>query len=139
MFFKKIKFILILLLFYHTPLYSKSTTFDNFNSKNLSKYFSGIVASGNEDNSSALNFFNSTKILTLQHDPYLKKYVNSLVLENKIFQAINTIKQNKGKKNTDFFFKQFIKLFHINRSSSICLGIAINCFEENGNKTCIAS
>ena len=50
-----------------------------------------------------LNFFNSTKILTLQHDPYLKKYVNSLVLENKIFQAINTIKQNKGKKNTDFF------------------------------------
>ena len=103
MFFKKIKFILILLLFYQTPLYSKSTTFDNFNSKNLSKYFSGIVASGNEDNSSALNFFNSTKILTLQHDPYLKKYVNSLVLENKIFQAINTIKQNKGKKNTDFF------------------------------------
>ncbi len=103
MFFKKIKFILILLLFYQTPLYSKSTTFDNFNSKNLSKYFSGIVASGNEDNSSALNFFNSTKILALQHDPYLKKYVNSLVLENKIFQAINTIKQNKGKKNTDFF------------------------------------
>ena len=103
MFFKKIKFILILILFYQTPLYSKSTTFDNFNSKNLSKYFSGIVASGNEDNSSALNFFNSTKILTLQHDPYLKKYVNSLVLENKIFQAINTIKQNKGKKNTDFF------------------------------------
>ena len=103
MFFKKIKFILILLLFYQTPLHSKSTTFDNFNSKNLSKYFSGIVASGNEDNSSALNFFNSTKILTLQHDPYLKKYVNSLVLENKIFQAINTIKQNKGKKNTDFF------------------------------------
>ena len=103
MFFKKIKFILILLLFYQTPLYSKSTTFDNFNSKNLSKYFSGIVASGNEDNSSALNFFNSTKILTLQHDPYLKKYVNSLVLENKIFQAINTIKKNKGKKNSDFF------------------------------------
>ena len=100
MFFKKIKFILILLLFYQTPLYSKSTTFDNFNSKNLSKYFSGIVASGNEDNLSALNFFNSTKILTLQHDPYLKRYVNSLVLENKIYQAINTIKQNKGKKNT---------------------------------------
>ena len=103
MFFKKIKFVLILLLFYQTPLYSKSNSFEDFDSRNLSKYFSGIVAFGNKDNSAALDFFNSTKILIDTHDPYLKRYVFSLVLENKVSQAINIIKQNKDKNNTSFF------------------------------------
>jgi len=103
MLFKKIKFVLILLLFYQTPLYSKSNSFEDFDSRNLSKYFSGIVAFGNKDNSVALDFFNSTKILIDTHDPYLKRYVFSLVLENKVSQAINIIKQNKDKNNTSFF------------------------------------
>ena len=103
MFFKKIKFVLILLLFYQTPLYSKSNSFEDFDSRNLSKYFSGIVAFENKDNSAALDFFNSTKILIDTHDPYLKRYVFSLVLENKVSQAINVIKQNKDKNNTSFF------------------------------------
>ena len=103
MFFKKIKFVLVLLLFYQTPLYSKSNSFEDFDSRNLSKYFSGIVAFGNKDNSAALDFFNSTKILIDTHDPYLKRYVFSLVLENKVSQAINVIKQNKDKNNTSFF------------------------------------
>ncbi len=103
MLFKKIKFVLILLLFYQTPLYSKSNSFEDFDSRNLSKYFSGIVAFGNKDNSVALDFFNSTKILIDIHDPYLKRYVFSLVLENKVSQAINIIKQNKDKNNTSFF------------------------------------
>ena len=103
MLFKKIKFVLILLLFYQTPLYSKSNSFEDFDSRNLSKYFSGIVAFGNKDNSAALDFFNSTKMLIDTHDPYLKRYVFSLVLENKVSQAINIIKQNKDKNNTSFF------------------------------------
>tara|TARA_S200000501_G_C20852938_1_gene756485 strand:- start:115 stop:1800 length:1686 start_codon:yes stop_codon:yes gene_type:complete len=100
---KKIKFILIILLFYQNPLYSKSNSLNNFTSKNLSKYFSGIVAFENNDNSAALDFFNSSKILLNRHDPYLKRYINSLVLENKVSQAINLIKNNKGKKNVNFF------------------------------------
>ncbi len=103
MFFKKIKFILVLILFYQTPVYSKSNSFNAFNSKNLSKYFSGIVAFENLDNSKALDFFNSSKSLINDHDPYLKRYIYSLVLANKVPQAINVIKQNKGKKNSDFF------------------------------------
>ena len=78
MFLKKIKFILILILFYQTPLYSKSNSFSDFDSRSLSKYFSGIVAFENLDNSKALNFFNSSKVLLNNHDPYLKRYVNSL-------------------------------------------------------------
>ena len=103
MYLKKIKFILIIFLFYQTPLYSKSTSFNNFNSKNLSKYFSGIVAFENKENTSALEFFSSSKILLNQHEPYLKRYVYSLVLENKITQAVNIVKKNKGKNNSNFF------------------------------------
>ena len=100
---KNIKFIILIFLFYQTPVNSKSVSFDDFNSKNLSRYFSGIVAYENKDNSSALNIFNSSKILLDQHDPFLKRYIYSLVLENKISQAINIIKSNKNKNNTDYF------------------------------------
>ena len=103
MFLKNIKFIILLFLFYQTPLNSKSVSFNDFNSKNLSRYFSGIVAYENKDNSSALDFFNSSKILIDKHDPFLKKYIYSLVLENKVSQAINIIKRNKNKSNTDYF------------------------------------
>ncbi len=101
--FKKINFFLLILLLYQNPLYSKSTSFNNFNSKNLSKYFSGILAFENKDNSKALEFFNSSKILINKHDPYLKRYIHSLVLENKISQAINIVKGNKNNSNTNFF------------------------------------
>ena len=103
MFLKKLKFIIIIFLIYQTPLHSKSTTLINFNSKDLSKYFSGIVAFENKDNSTALEFFNSSKILLNKHDPYLKRYILSLVLDNKVPQAINLVKNNIGKKNTNFF------------------------------------
>ena len=88
---------------YQSPLYSQSTSFKNFDSKNLSNYFSGIVAFENKDNSKALDFFKSSKILINQHNPYLKKYVYSLVLENKVSSAINVIKNNKNKNNINFF------------------------------------
>ena len=103
MFNKKFIIILISLLLYQSLLLSKSTSFDEFNSKNLSKYFSGIVAFENKDNSDALNYFNSSKILINHHDPYLEKFVMSLVLENKVAQAINFTRANSKKSNSDFF------------------------------------
>jgi len=99
----KIKVVIVFALFYQNAVYSNITSFNDFKSKNLSNYFSGLVATENKNNSEALNFFNSSKILLNKHDPYLKRYVYSLVLENKIPQAINTIKINKDKKNSDFF------------------------------------
>ncbi len=100
---KKIKYILIILLLYQTSLHSKSTSSGNFNSKNLSKYFSGIVAFESNANSKALEFFESSKILVNKHDPYLKRYIYSLVLENKVSRAINVVKINKDQDNTNFF------------------------------------
>ncbi len=103
MFIKKIKLIFVLILFYQTPILSKSTSFEGFNAKHLSKYFSGIVAFENKDNSLALDFFESSKTLLDEHDPYLARYVNSLVLGNKVSQAINLVKNNKEKKKLKFF------------------------------------
>ena len=100
---KNIKFILIIFLFYQNTLFTKSNSFEKIDSKNLSKYFSGIVAFGNKKNSEALDFFNSSKILINAHDPFLKRYVSSLVLENKVLQAIQIIKQNYENENIDFF------------------------------------
>ena len=103
MFPKKKILIFFILLLYQSPIYSKSNSFSDFNSKNLSRYFSGIVAFENNNNSEALDFFNSSKVLVNKHDPYLKRLINSLVLENRVLQAINEIKKNKGRKNSEFF------------------------------------
>ncbi len=100
---KKIKLILIFVLLYQNPLYSKSTSFNDFNSKTLSKYFSGIVAFENKDNSKSLDFFNTSKVLLNKHEPYLERYIYSLVLENKINEAISIIKQNRYKSKSEFF------------------------------------
>ncbi len=108
MLFKKLKFLFIILIIYQISFNSQSASFDRLNSKNISKYFSGIVAFDNKDNSSALEFFNSSKILLNAHEPYLKRYVNSLVLENKISQAINLIKNNQNK--NQIFFDAYLLL-----------------------------
>jgi tetratricopeptide (TPR) repeat protein len=100
---KKIKFILAFLLFYQSPLLSKSNSLENFNARNLSNYFSGIVAFENKNNYDALSYFNSSKILINKHDPYLEKYTRSLVLESKVAQAVNIIKINSAKNNSNFF------------------------------------
>ena len=102
MFFKRIIFFLILGVFYQNPLHSKSNSLNDFDGNNLSKYFSGIVALENKDNSRALQFLSSSKILLNKHNPYLKKYVYSLVLEDKVSQAINVVKRNLYKENSDF-------------------------------------
>ncbi|MDA9862094.1 hypothetical protein N9C40_01560, partial [Candidatus Pelagibacter sp.] len=55
------------------------------------------------DNTEALKFFNSSKILIKQHDAYLERYVFSLVLDGKVKKAINQVKQNSTKNNSNFF------------------------------------
>ncbi len=103
MFYKKILIIFILSLLYQSPLSSKSNSFNKINSKNLSKYFSGIVAFENKNNTEALGYFKSSKILINQHDPYLERFIMSLVLEDKVVEAINIARSNYKKTNSNFF------------------------------------
>ena len=104
---KLFKFILILFL-YQSPLYSKSKTLDDFNLRYLSNYFSGIVAYDNNDNSEALKFFKSSRILIKQHESYLEKYIYSLVLEGNVRDATNEIKNNLTENNSNFFEAQLL-------------------------------
>ena len=100
---KLVKILLIIATFYQTSAYSKSASFNELNSKDLSNYFSGIVAFQNRNNNNALRFFSSSKILLNKHNLFLKRYIYSLVLENKVTQAINIIKNNVEKKDLNFF------------------------------------
>ena len=100
---KLLKLIVILLVVYQTPGYSKSASFNEFNSRDLSNYFSGIIAFENKNNSDALKFFNSSRILLKKHDAYLSRYVYSLAHESNVAQAINVVKNSSNKNNADFF------------------------------------
>ena len=95
--------IALILLFYQSPLYSKTKTLNDFNSHHLSNYFSGIVAYENNNSSQALKFFKLSKSLIKQHDSYLENYVYTLVLEGKVQQATREIKQNLTESNSNFF------------------------------------
>ena len=97
------KLIVILLAVYQTPVNSKSASFNEFNSRDLSNYFSGIIAFENKNNSDALKFFNSSRILLKKHDAYLSRYVYSLAHESNVAQAINVVKNSSNKNNADFF------------------------------------
>jgi len=100
---KYFKILFLLLLFYQDSLYSKNTDFNGFKSKDLSSYFSAIISYDNQKNEDALKFFKSSKSLINKHDPYLKQYFFSLILEGKIKTAIHEAKIYLNNKNSDFF------------------------------------
>ena len=103
MYFKILRLIIILLLSYQTSVFSKSNSFDDFDREDLSNYFSGIVAFENKNISEAFNFFKSSKCLINDHDLFLQRYANSMILDNNVAQAINIIKKNENQDNSKFF------------------------------------
>ena len=94
---------LIFLFIYLTPVYSKKIDINEFNSKDLSNYFSAIISYDNQKNEQALKFFNLSKPLIENHNPYLKQYIFSLVMEGMVNKAIGELENNYGNKNSDFF------------------------------------
>ncbi len=121
--FKTIFKILILILFFNfNPVYSKITNNNDFKKKNLSSYFSALVSLENQQNKESLKYFNLSKSLIHFHDPYLRKYINSLVQEGKIKKAAYELKLASNKKDLPFFeaylilFLDAIKKKDINQS-----------------------
>ena len=96
-------FFSILLIIYQIPVYSKNNYINKFNYKDLSNYFSAKVSYDNQKNVDALKFFKSSKSLINKHNPYLKQYIFSLILEGKVNTAIKELKSNENRKNSDFF------------------------------------
>ena len=101
---KFLKTLFIFLIFlYHSSVFSKSTENNNFNQRYLSNYFSALVSYKNGDNELAIKYFDSTKSILREYPAYFDKYVESLVLNNKVNEAINEIKFIKSKNNIDNF------------------------------------
>ena len=96
-------FLIFILFLYHSSVFSKSTENSNFNQRYLSNYFSALVSYENGDNEIAIKYFDSTKSILRDYSDYFNKYVESLVLNNQVREAINQIKLFKSKKNIDNF------------------------------------
>ena len=94
----KITLLLFFVFFYQNIVYSKT-----FDEKNVYNYFSALVSLEKNKNIKSLNYFNSSKELKESHPSYIKKYVFSLVLGEKVNRAISEIKMTKDKKFIDFF------------------------------------
>ena len=94
----KIIFLSLLVFFYQTISYSKT-----FDEKNVYNYFSALISLEKNKSIESLNYFNSSKELKESHPSYIKKYVFSLVLGEKISKAISEIKINKEKNFIDFY------------------------------------
>jgi len=101
-----------LFVFYQNISYSKSLESPVFNEKNLYNYFSALVALDKNQNYESLKFFNSSKYLKESHEPYIKKYIFSLIQNGKIKKAVNEIKTMKNEKFIDFFEAQLILLLN---------------------------
>ena len=101
-----------LFVFYQNILHSKSLESPVFNEKYLYNYFSALVALDKNQNYESLKFFNSSKYLKESHEPYIKKYIFSLIQNGKIKKAVNEIKTMKNEKFIDFFEAQLILLLN---------------------------
>jgi len=101
-----------LVVFYQNISHSKSLESPVFNEKNLYNYFSALVALDKNQNYESLKFFNSSKYLKESHEPYIKKYIFSLIQSGKIKKAVNEIKTMKNEKFIDFFEAQLILLLN---------------------------
>ena len=101
---KFFKYFFILATFlYHSLAFSKTTENNNFNQRYLSNYFSAQVSYENGDNDLAIKYFKSTKSILRDYPNYFDKYVESLVLNGEISEAISQIKFFNSKNKINNF------------------------------------
>tara|TARA_Y100000590_G_scaffold450283_1_gene589683 strand:- start:902 stop:2581 length:1680 start_codon:yes stop_codon:yes gene_type:complete len=99
----KITLLLCLVFYCKNIVYAKT-----FDENKVYNYFSALVSLEKNKSIESLNYFNSSKELKESHLPYIKKYVFSLVLGEKISKAISEIKITKDKKFIDFYEAQLL-------------------------------
>ena len=100
----------IFFIFFPIEAKSKNIYSKDFNSKELSNYFSGVISHNNQKNEQALKYLKSSKQLLNKHDEYFRRLIFSLVLNQNVDRAIQEIKFLKNKKQSEFFEAQLILL-----------------------------
>ena len=85
---KNFKIILtIFFIFFTFEAKSKNIYSNDFNSKDLSNYFSGVISHNNQKNEQALKYFKSSKQLLNKHEEYFKRLIFSLSAKSKCRQG----------------------------------------------------
>ena len=106
---KFFKIIFIIISFFFANQANSKNIDYNFNKNELSNYLSAIISFNNHENEQSLNYFNSSKRLLRNHENYLKQYVFSLVVNQKVKRAIQEIKVLENKENV-YFFESYVLL-----------------------------
>ena len=106
---KFFKIIFIIISFFFANQANSKNIDYNFNKSELSNYLSAIISFNNHENEQSLNYFNSSKRLLRNHENYLKQYVYSLVVNQKVKRAIQEIKILENKENV-YFFESYVLL-----------------------------
>ena len=100
----------IFCIFFTFQAKSKNIYSNDFNSKDLSNYFSGVISHNNQKNDQALKYFKSSKQLLNKHEEYFKRLIFSLVLNQNVDRAIQEIKFLRNKNQSKFFEAQLLLL-----------------------------
>ena len=100
----------IYFIFFTFQANSKNIYSNDFNSKDLSNYFSGVISHNNQKNDQALKYFKSSKQLLNKHEEYFKRLIFSLVLNQNVDRAIQEIKFLRNKNQSKFFEAQLLLL-----------------------------
>ena len=106
---KFFKIIFIIISFFFANQANSKNIDYNFNKSELSNYLSAIISFNNHENEQSLNYFNSSKRLLRNHENYLKRYVFSLVVNQKVKRAVQEIKVLENKENV-YFFESYVLL-----------------------------
>ncbi len=100
----------IFFIFFAFQAKSKNIYSNDFNSKDLSNYFSGVISHNNQKNDQALKYFKSSKQLLNKHEEYFKRLIFSLVLNQNVDRATQEIKFLRNKNQSKFFEAQLLLL-----------------------------
>ena len=100
----------IFCIFFTFEAKPKNIYSNDFNSKDLSNYFSGVISYNNQKNEQALKYFKSSKQLLNKHEEYFKRLIFSLVLNQNVHRAIQEIKFLRNKNQSKFFEAQLLLL-----------------------------
>ena len=121
----------IFFVFFTLEAKSKNIYSKDFNSKELSNYFSGVISYNNQKNEQALKYFKSSKQLLNKHEEYFKKLIFSFVLNQNVDRAIQEIKFLKNKNQTEFFEAQLLLLIDsINKKNFSKTKLYLNSLAE---------
>ena len=96
------------MIFFFAKQANSKVTNNDLNENELTNYLSAIISYNNQQNQDSLSYFNSSKALVKKRDNYLRKYIFSLTINQKVKKAIQEIKILENKKDFDFFESQVL-------------------------------